>query len=602
MNKKIYLIAYFLFLIQLAYSQNLEQSNSKKHILTLSNENAVWNTVISGKAICQPCETSYGFAVLTDGKMITACSNNGTKLWEKGVPGKPNPYLTVFANDFLLTVSNEKNLTLINPSGLALWTKKVPFNITNNPYAGRDGRIFVRGKKNICCYGINGILKWQIETPELNKNIPMQELNDGTILCFLTETVQGKSKAIRFTPFGQILENITFSGLIVSAQTCSEGILLAFAGSGMGLCSIKENNVVTKWVVASEDAVFFQTSSNINSSFVVLKNNIACLLLPTQTNSKIVYFRISDGKIINTQIISELDLNKKTCIQKVPAVQGLFVSDNKTAMVIDSSGKIINQVYLPNNDKNKNWNYISYTNSNHIIVCGTNWVLNGFRTIQKLSSGSDKINKKTYNHFYKIDTSYYDTFTFVEKIDNSIADSARTKLLLNGKYATLEKDWTSIILSATTAYTNSLSQSFSSNRRIEKSLFSKDMPGTEILIKQLAILGTDNFSTVLSKLILNEKDTHLLLMLVSSIKYCAFDPNQTLINSLEKLLKATNSKNSALLMEICDSTYEICQFMGRPALYSHGMKMITQLLFPQYDSAVQNHARETLKKITQLKI
>lgn len=602
MNKKIYLIAYFLFLIQLAYSQNLEQSHSKKHILTLSNENAAWNTVISGKAICQPCETSYGFAVLTDGKMITACSSNGTKLWEKGIPGKPNPYLSVFANDFLLTVSNEKNLTLINPSGLALWTKAVPFNITNNPYAGRDGRIFVRGKKNICCYGINGILKWQIETPELNKNIPMQELNDGTILCFLTETVQGKSKAIRFTPFGQILENITFSGLIVSAQTCSEGILLAFAGSGMGLCSIKENNVVTKWVVASEDSVFYQTSSNMNSSFVILNNNNACLLLPTQTNSKIVYFRISDGKIINTQIISELDLNKKTCIQKVPSVQGLFVSDNKTAMVIDSSGKIINQVYLPNNDRNKNWNYISYTNSNHIIVCGTNWVLNGFRTIQKLSSGSDKINKKTYNHFYKINTSYYDTFTFVEKIDSSIADSARTKLLLNGKYATLEKDWTSIILSATTAYTNSLSQSFSSNRRIEKSLFSKDMPGTEILIKQLAILGTDNFSTVLSKLILNEKDTHLLLMLVSSIKYCAFDPNQALINSLEKLLKTTNSKNSALLMEICDSTYEICKFMGRPALYSHGMKMITQLLFPQYDSAVQNHARETLKKITQLKI
>ena len=122
----------------------------------------------------------------------------------------------------------------------------------------------------------------------------------------------------------------------------------------MGLCSIKENNVVTKWVVASEDAVFFQTSSNINSSFVVLKNNIACLLLPTQTNSKIVYFRISDGKIINTQIISELDLNKKTCIQKVPAVQGLFVSDNKTAIILDSSGKIINQVYLPNNDRNKN--------------------------------------------------------------------------------------------------------------------------------------------------------------------------------------------------------------------------------------------------------
>ena len=602
MNRKIFTFIQIFIFTQLLFSQNKYEFNSEKEILTLSNNNAAWTSVISGKAICEPCITSYGFAVLTDGKMITACSNNGTKLWEKGVPGKPNPYLTTFASDFLISINNEKNLTLINPSGLALWTKKLPYNITAAPFSGRDGRILVCGKKNISCYGINGICKWQIETPTLNNNIPLKELNDGTILCFLSEAVQGKSKAIRISPFGQILETITFSGLVVSAETCTEGILLAFSGSGMGLCSVDKNNVFTKWVISSNNSIFHQTLSNNNSTFVILNKNLASLLLPSQTNSKIIFFQISNGKIIDTEIIPDFNLDKKTCIKQVPTTSGIFAADNKSAFLLDSSGKIINKVYLPQNTGNKNWNFISYTNSNHIIICGTDWVVNGFRYIQKLNSINKIETKKNYNNFYKIDTTYYDAFSFAEKIDKSLADPARTKLLINGKYGVLEKDWTSIILSATTAYTNSLSQSSISNRRIENSIFTKDIAGTGLLINQLSLLGTDNFSAMVPKLIQNEKDSYLKTQIISSISNCPYDPNQTIINSLDILLKTTNSKKSSLLISICDATYEICRFMGRPVLYSHGMNMLTQLLYPQYDLSVQEHARETLKKISQLKI
>ena len=104
----------------------------------LGTENSSWTSVISGKALCAPKKTSYGFAVLTDGKMISACTDKGTKLWEKGIPGRPEPYLTVFSSDFLLTVSDKKSLSLINPSGLTLWTVQVPFAITEEPFIGRD--------------------------------------------------------------------------------------------------------------------------------------------------------------------------------------------------------------------------------------------------------------------------------------------------------------------------------------------------------------------------------------------------------------------------------------------------------------------------------
>ena len=103
-------------------------------------------------------------------------------------------------------------------------------------------------------------------------------------------------------------------------------------------------------------------------------------------------------------------------------------------------------------------------------------------------------------------------------------------------------------------------------------------------------------------MIQNEKDSYLKTQIISSISNCPYDPNQTIINSLDILLKTTNSKKSSLLISICDATYEICRFMGRPVLYSHGMNMLTQLLYPQYDLSVQEHARETLKKISQLKI
>ena len=110
--RRFFLYAAFILTLSAAFSA--EQTS-------LSADNADWTCVIGGEAVTRPVQTSYGFVVLTDGKMISACTENGTKLWEKPVPGRPDPFLTVISKDFLVTVSDKKTISLINPSGVVLW-------------------------------------------------------------------------------------------------------------------------------------------------------------------------------------------------------------------------------------------------------------------------------------------------------------------------------------------------------------------------------------------------------------------------------------------------------------------------------------------------
>ncbi|HAC31900.1 MAG TPA: hypothetical protein DCF70_04675, partial [Treponema sp.] len=53
---------------------------------------------------------------------------------------------------------------------------------------------------------------------------------------------------------------------------------------------------------------------------------------------------------------------------------------------------------------------------------------------------------------------------------------------------------------------------------------------------------------------------------------------------------------------ICDATYSIVQFMGRPALYRQGKNILSHFLYPQYDKAIRDYAAQTLKNIIKLEL
>ena len=420
MKRLAFLYASFILTLSAAFSA--EQ-------ISLSADNADWTCVIGGEAVTRPVQTSYGFVVLTDGKMISACTENGTKLWEKPVPGRPDPFLTVISKDFLVTVSDKKTISLINPSGVVLWSKKLPYQVTESALPGKDARFFVKGKKNISCFGINGVCKWSIETPPLS-SIPLVTLNDGTVLAVLLNSENGKSSGIRISPFGTVLETIRFAGIVSGAMSCDYGVLLAFSSGGFGLCAVNEKEKLTgtKWAVPSNDYAFQSASPSKGTEFIPVSQGLSALLLSSSGQSvKIILFENSTGKIVNIFYADGMDFLRLSGAAGASGGEGIFLSDDRTGRVYDTAGNIVWSAELPSaSSRAGNWNCLSYTKNNVIVICSKSWVMNGFRTVQRLSGKKNvsSVQKKSgnpvrYENFYIIDTAQFNRY-FSESLGEDI--------------------------------------------------------------------------------------------------------------------------------------------------------------------------------------
>ena len=187
-----------------------------------------WQLVVGGAPVGNPLVTEYGFAVPLEGRTMAAVSEDGRLMWFAGLPGsRISPHSSTGTGDFLITVSGGNAVSLINPSGLTLWSAKAPAEIISTPIQGRDGRIYVQCPREVVCFGINGTLKWATPAGE-SSGIPLMELEDGSILHIQKKTLQGCSTALRYSPFGVILEELTFSGKVTSAITTKYGVILVF--------------------------------------------------------------------------------------------------------------------------------------------------------------------------------------------------------------------------------------------------------------------------------------------------------------------------------------------------------------------------------------
>ena len=595
-------LLYAAFILTLSAAFSAEQ-------ISLSADNADWTCVIGGEAVTSPVQTSYGFVVLTDGKMISACTENGTKLWEKPVPGRPDPFLTVISKDFLVTVSDKKTISLINPSGVVLWSKKLPYQVTESALPGKDARFFVKGKKNISCFGINGVCKWSIETPPLS-SIPLVTLNDGTILAVLLNSENGKSSGIRISPFGTVLETIRFAGLVSGAMSCDYGVLLAFSSGGFGLCAVNEKEKLTgtKWAVPSNDYAFQSASPSKGTEFVPVSQSLSALLLSSSGKSvKVILFENRTGKIVNIFYADGMDFLRLSGAAGASGGEGFFLSDDRTGRVYDTAGNIVWSAALPSaSSRAGNWNFLSYTKNNVIVICSKSWVMNGFRTVQRLSGKKNvsSVQKKSgnpvrYENFYIIDTAQFNRY-FSESLGEDILGKNRISVLQKGMYGADEINFASKLFSVCKAYSQLLASAATGARAEEKSIFYRDTIGLQETVMQLSLLGTDEVPELIASLIQTEKNMQNLAFLMKAAGQCAYDPDGRMLRAIEKRLLTLPPRNTTVLVALSDAAYEICRFMGRPAFFSHCMEIQKSLLSNQYDNTVHEAVRKNLSKTAAL--
>ena len=514
-------------------------------------------------------------------------SSTGKLLWEKNIGRVRNVNLTTMRGDFILFHDENSNiLRLFNPSGNELWSKALDFKPASKPFAGRDGRFFIHGEGKVICYGINGSCRWQIQTTT-QKNLPIQELPDGSIVVFLADE-GGKTKGLRISPFGEELEDITFAGSIKNCFTCNEGILLIFTDYSAGLFSLTDGLTKSRWVTSVKAG---------NPMFIVNKDKTNFRLLSLSQNDVTVYkVNVQDGTELASWKLT--GINGLNLVKTVYSASGLFLADSNKAILVDENCKELWSAKMPSNFRNKTINQIIYSNDNYLIFCDKNWSINAYLTCQTTNKTVLKNIQSDYSYFAPIDLTEFNYYTqggFFSHLKNP----EREKEILSGNFGIKEQKWiTQTISVARLYYMDSTSSDFGVHT--EKSVFKTDSAGFESILVQLALLCTDNTQSACADILSKSTNKTYCRALLTNLT--GYDPDGKLLSAIERNAELAGNKDSAYCNIICDSVYSICKFMGRPAYNKHGKDIIKRFMGAGYNSNTRTYARDTLKKIISLEL
>lgn len=553
----------------------------------LRSQEPSWQAVIGGNAVSPCIETSYGVALLSDGRLLSACTSSGTVIWQKSVKGRPSPYLASFG-DFLYVVTDSSHLNLVNPSGVTLWTAVCPFGIEDFPLVGRDGRVFVRGKRGLACYGLDGKRKWRADTPELAQ-LPVCSLDDGSILVFLKAPKEGRTVANHYSPFGEKLEDITFSGIVASAESCDRGALVSLANGSVGLVSIKDDGTA--------GSVWVNGSGNPSGAFKISVSAVtgnAAFFFQNGARTEALIVRTEDGFLLNRFQVGQI-ASSDFKIAK-PTRAGFFISGAYAACEFGEDGTIFYAALLPPSAK---WSSIFYTEQNHIILCMKDWTMKGFRMSQTTGNAVSGVKKdaRPISYVSRIDLDPELLESGVRPLsDRRMAEISRA--LAAGDYGPREREYLSLIKTEAENYVgvHSMRPSPQGGGRI--SFFAENPVYTQNLLYLMSRTGTREFSLYFARLLSEKDDDGQLLSVIAFAGDCAYDEDGEILAALEALLLSkVQPSQAAVLKEICDTTYKICSFMGRPTLNRQGKGIISRMLMPQYDKTTNSYARKTLEKL-----
>ena len=565
--------------------------------------------VLGGNVLCQPKSASYGWVCPGEGKMLYAFTEEGTILWQKMFRQKLNPFISVGLCDMIYVVTKDCFLNMLNPGGTLLWSKKCSFDIAEDPLVGKDGRVFVRGKNGIECYGINGVLRWSVKTELQNTKLPLLEFNDGSILFFLERESEGKSIARVCSPFGDVSEEIIFSSKVSSAKGTVQGVLICFADSSIGMCSIeKDGGAVSKWLVSSQNAgISIPVKFAENTENAVLSEEEFII---SSNPAKITRINVKTGEILS---VFQTDFPDTQSLRYSGFTKdGLVLCDKQNAACYSLSSvqkkspeqKIVWSAAL---NPQKRWSYVYPSQSGYLTFCTNNWVIESYRVKQSVKSKATlstaekkQKNPQEYKQFYKKQKST--TSHFMGPAISTQVQQEMHKSFTQGNFGKNEVEWISLLSSEM----QKLYEDWNTNNwdhSVEKPYFTQNLAYTQKILSLTYESGICIERAKLAKLIKSTTDPSILLCLVECAKTAKMDPDGSLLAALEFLLKnKSGAKDSKLILSIADATYEICRYMGRPAFFDKGQEILTFMLYPQFSDDIHEKARETLDKIIELRL
>ncbi len=535
---------------------------------------AQWQSVVGGTVVATPKKTSYGFVMISEGRIMNASTENGTIIWRKNIRGRPSPFFSITEENFVyITTDNAKKLSLYNPDGIFLWEVDLEESATADPLPGRDGRVFVLENDTLSAYGAQGGRKWRIEIGE-GAGFPLVEMNDGSLLYVLGENGIPTSAAIRISPYGQIIEKIEFIDTITTIQDYEDGVILGFENGSIGSCAVidgvtktissaftVESDAYPKSIVIGDDSFFVLFSDASISEFSMENNSVIWRkdLLSTLDNSS-VYLSYINGSLVvaNTEYVC--------AYYSAESNRGGSIAWEKR--IASSSG-----AYFP-----------FITGSAYLVLSHPNWVVAGYNLLD-----SELISENVMTEGKKVTVSYS---TFKENSKHTRQSiEAIYEHLQNDDYGALEVQYQKRINSEITTY-NQEYQSFITNTNIaEKSL----------VYLSTALFESSDYNYIIPLMLNGEIDPYFIQLALQVAATIAYDPREIMLAAIEEYYSLHKSLLSdAVQMSVCDAVYSICKYMGRPALTKRGKQILSDMIQTSESMHVQKKVGETLFKFIEL--
>ncbi len=562
-------------------------------VLDLSTIKPSKVTVLGGAALAEAVRSESGFMIPIEGKILYAFDGEGNVAWTHGLSSKVDS-LSAGLGGILYAGSRKTTLCMISPGGKELWKTRIGFSMEGNPLPGRDGRVFVRSSSDIACYGLKGTRRWAIQVPGQDTRLPLTELNDGRLLVFLTKTEGGKSCALTVSPFGQPMEELTFSGQVKAAAACGDGVLLSFSDGAIGLCSVQGGKSVSSWIRAAAETHFSSSAVIIPELF---SGRTAAFL--SGSPARLLYVNTQTGTI---EAEAKTGLNATALRYTGFTAQGLALADSSEAECYASDALPVWKARYKNA---ASWSYMFISDEGFIHFCGKDWVISSYRVRQSLSKGQvSSFKGKKASQYYAFCAN--NQLASSDVYGRNIPSSLSLEMLAawkTGDFGEQEQHYLSLLTNEINAVNMAYSAASSSRATGETSYFVTHPAYSQELLTLAAASQLATFSPVIARLLVKTSGTPLTLTLVKAAGETAFDADGALLDALLYTARHTPSSGSdGMLMAICDATYEICRFMGIPSFVKKGNVILGYLLYPQFSKRVHDYAKKTLDRIIEEKL
>ena len=591
MYNKIYKLIIFISIFFTVFSNLYAASTASSESITKVDEmDRSWFNVLSGSPSSAPLNTNYGFLIVEDSKFLSSYSRSGQRLWQTNTKAKIKD-ISISETEFIAVTNQNNQLQLINPSGLVLWTKSLGFTSLSAPFFGFDGRTFVRGINQLSCFGINGIQKWTIKTDNQNSLEP-KLLNDGSIILFLEKTHDGKTCALRISPFGNVLEEIVFQGKVVNAFTCDSGIILVFSSGEIGMASIKADSsketglIYSKWINKNVKCTEFSSCRKLQATKYAIFTPGYLVVINTDKGQIEKYFNIPEITDNNYLFFESID-------------DKFVIAQNSSCTVYNLSGKKIKHIQMPSKSGKYKWEFSFFMNSGYLTFLSKDWTINSFKII----STSTEKESPTFSYYQskKLISGYKSYITNLDyKPEKTTFGAESFNALKSGNYGLKEIDISNIVNTVINSYYESKTTASMNRDTFELISVQYNLADMENILNLIPLLQSHYFQQKIAYLLSVEDDKTMILKLLKTVNECGYDPGGEILSQIELLVKRTNPKDQAILQSCADAVYEICRFMGRPALLSKGKEILGGLFYPQYDESTKKAARSAMQKLAEL--